>query len=160
MELPEMDLLRRVFHGRFAALLIILHIYRPAQRGIGRRPHLRVGPVRRFRRAIDHGIECRVVLSAFQLIHCLAMHLVADRVSVAACRGDDEVQRLLARSARALRHGLVQLTVALTQQLVKDAGVNVIAVLAGHLAGQRLIDAVRGHVHHPLLRVDDPDALP
>ena len=36
---------------------------------------------------------------------------------------------------------------------------HVVAVLAGHVAGQRLIDASGRHVHQPFLGFDDLDAL-
>ena len=87
------------------------------------------------------------------------MLLIADAGAVIARRGDDEVEGLLAGSTGALGHDIKELPVWLTQKLVEDAGVDIVAVLAGNIRGQRLIDAAGGHVHQPLLRLDDFDAL-
>ena len=89
----------------------------------------------------------------------LGMLLIADAGAVIACGGDDEVQRLLAGGAGALGHHIEQLSVGLAEQLVKDAGVDVVAIFAGHFRGQRLIDASVGQVDQPLLRFDNIDAL-
>ena len=99
------------------------------------------------------------MLAACQNVSRLGMLLIADAGAVATRRGDDEVERLLSRCARALRHDVKELPVRLTEKLIEDAGMDVVAVLAGHIRGQRLIDAAGGHIHQPLLRFDDLDAL-
>ena len=73
------------------------------------------------------------MLAPFEDVHGLGMDFITNRVLVAARRCNDEIERLLARRAGALGHNIEQFAVGLAEQFVEDAGVDVVAVLRGHL---------------------------
>ena len=99
------------------------------------------------------------MLAPFEDVHCLGMYLVANAVFIRTSGCNDEIERLLARRAGALGHDVEQLAVGLAEQFVKDAGVDVVSVLRGHLRGKRLIDASGRQVYEALLALHDLDAL-
>ena len=99
------------------------------------------------------------MLAACQNVSGLGVLLIADAGAVVTRRGDDEVERLLTRCAGALRHNIKQLSVGLAEKLIENTAVDVVAILAGHIRGKRLIDTASRHIHQPLLRFDDLDAL-
>ena len=159
MELPELHFLRRVLLGAFAGGAVVFHVHGLAQRGVDRFPDPGVCPVGLRRRGIDHGVERRVMLAPFEDVHRLGMDFITNRVLVAARRCNDEIERLLACRAGALGHNVEQFAVGLAEQFVEDAGVDVVAVLRGHLRGKRLIDAPGRQVYEALLALHDLDAL-
>ena len=99
------------------------------------------------------------MLAPFEDVHGLGMYLVANAVFIRTSGCDDEIERLLARRAGALGHDVEQLAVGLAEQFVEDAGVDVVAVLRGHLRGKRLIDASGRQVYEALLALHNLDAL-
>ena len=83
------------------------------------------------------------------------MHLVADGVSIVACRRYQEIQRLHSRVAGALQHYVEELPVGLGVQLIEDDAVGVEAVLVGDVRRKHLIRGVRRLIHELLLRLQN-----
>ena len=127
------------------------------QRRIRLIPVLFIRPVTVIRQSENHRIKPRIFFPAFQDIHRLLMHFPTDAVPVCSSGGQQKPQRLLPGITAALRHDIVQGTVRLRMQLVKDTGADIQAMLGGHLTGQHLVNTARWLVHHSLRGWDDLD---
>ena len=143
-QLTERVLLRGILFRRFTRRLDLVDTDCDAERRICFLPDLRVRPVVRFLRAVDHRIECRVDLPSFKNVLGFLVGLVTDRFRVCPGSGDQEIQRLHACVAGAFCHDVEQLPVRLCVQLIEHHAVDVEAVLGVRLRGQHLIKAVRG----------------
>ena len=149
-QLTERVLLRGILFRRFTRRLDLVDTDCDAERRICFLPDLRVRPVVRFLRAVDHRIECRVDLPSFKNVLGFLVGLVTDRFRVCPGSGDEEVQRLHARVAGAFCHDVEQLPVRLCVQLIEHHAVDVEAVLGIRLRGQHLIKAVGRQIDHAL----------
>ena len=154
-QLAERIFLARILLRRLARCLHFVEPDRDAERRIRFRPHLGSRPIGLARRTVDDGIERRVVLSPFEDVLRFLVRLVADGLRVRPRRRDEEIQRLHAGIARALRHDVEELPVRLRVELVEHHAVDVEAMLRIRLGGEDLIKAVRRKVHHALLRCED-----
>ena len=87
------------------------------------------------------------------------MYLPADTVAIGTSCRKEHPQRLLSSIAGALGHDIVEGTGWLRVELIENAGTDIQTVLGGNLAGQHLINAAGGFIHHALDGWNDLDAL-
>lgn len=77
------------------------------QRGVGFVPVALIRPVGVIRQAVEHGVEARIILPAFDDVQGFLMNLPADAVPVGASRCQQEPKRLLPGIAAALGHDII-----------------------------------------------------
>ena len=159
-ELPKGVFLCRILHRAVACVLHLVDVDRDAQRRVRFLPYRRVCPVLALVRAVDHRIERRVNLAAFEDILRLLVYLVADGVDVVARRGNEKIQRLHTGVAGPLRHYIEEFPIRLGVKLIKHHAVDIETVLGICLGGQYLIKTVRRKVDNPLLRGENLHPLP
>ena len=158
-ELAEHGLVR----GRFQRLVVgvphLLDVDGVAQRRVRLVPVLLLVPVLVVLQPVDDRIKARVGFPPLDEVKGFLVNLPADGVSIRPGSGQEKPQRLLSGVAGALRHDVVQCAGGLRVQLVEDARADVQTVLGGDVAGQHLIDAAGGQIHHALCGRHDFDAL-
>ena len=103
------------------------------QGGICLVPVFFIRPVGVIRQAVEHGVEARIILPAFDDVQGFLMNLPADAVPVGSRRCQQEPKRLLPGVAAALGHDIIQSAGGLGVKLVEYAGADVQTVLGGHL---------------------------
>ena len=156
-ELPERVLLGGVLFCGLAGRFDLVDPDCDPERRVCLLPDLRVRPIVVLVCTVDHRIECRIDLPAFQQILCLLVRFVADGFRVCPGSGYKEVKRLHTSIARALGHNVKELPVRLGVQLVKHHAVDIEPVLRVRLCGQHLVETVRWQVHDPLRSRQDLD---
>ena len=156
-ELPERVLLGRVLFCRLAGRLDLVDPDRDPERRVCFLPYLRVRPVVVLVRAVDHRIEGRIDLPAFQEVLCFLVRFIADGFRVRPGGRYKEIQRLHPRVAGALGHNVKELPVRLGMQLIKDHTVDIEPVLRVRLCRQYLVETVRRQIHDPLRGRQDLD---